>query len=61
MGKLRTILLVLMALGMVILMIATWGSIGSAVMGMCLITMVSALLFQRFLTNRDGGDFQMED
>ena len=61
MGKLRTILLVLMALGMVILMIATWGSIGSAVMGLCLITMVSALLFQRFLTNRDGGDFQMED
>jgi hypothetical protein len=30
-------------------------------MGMCLITMVSALLFQRFLTNRNGDDFQMED
>ena len=61
MGKFRTVALVLFALGMVILMIATWGSIGSAVMGMCLITMISALLFQRFLTNRNGDDFQMED
>ena len=61
MGKFRTVALVLFALGMVVLMIVTWGSIGSAVMGMCLITMVSALLFQRFLTNRNGDDFQMED
>ena len=61
MSRIRIALLVLIALGMVVLMIATWGSIGSAVMGLCLITMISALLFQRFLTNRDGGDFQMED
>ena len=34
----------------------TWGSIGSAVMGMGLLTMGSGLLYQRFL-NRDESDF----
>ena len=42
-------------------MVLTWGSIGSAVTGFCLITMVAAILFQKFLTNRDESDFQMED
>ena len=37
-------------------MVATWGSIGSAVMGMGLLTMGSGLLYQRFL-NRDESDF----
>ena len=40
---------------MVIVMIATWGSIGSAVMALGLISMGSALLYQRFL-NRDDPD-----
>ena len=53
MGKFRTAALVLFALGMVILMIATWGSIGSAVMAMGLITMGAALLYQRFLNRED--------
>ena len=38
---------------MIVVMIATWGSIGSAVMAMGLITMISALLYQRFLNRED--------
>lgn len=50
-----------MAAFLLTVMILTWGSIGSAVMGFCLITMVASLLFQKFLTNRDEDNFQMED
>ena len=52
---LRIAALVGLALVMVIVMIATWGSIGSAVMAMGLISMISALLYRRFL-NRDDPD-----
>ena len=50
---LRIAALVGLALVMVIVMIATWGSIGSAVMAMGLITMGAALLYQRFLNRED--------
>ena len=60
MGIVRTILLIALALFLVTVMILTWGSLGSAVMALCLILMVSSLLFQRFLTNRDADDFQEE-
>lgn len=56
----RTILLILLALGLAILAIATWGSVGSAVCIYSLITMVAALLFKRFLINRDSGKFDSE-
>ena len=49
----RTALLVLLAVAMLGIMLATWGSIGSAVMAMGLITMISALLYQRFLNRED--------
>ena len=52
----RTALLVLLAAAMLGIMLATWGSIGSAVMAMGLLSMVSGLLYQRFL-NRDDPDF----
>ena len=58
--NLKTLLLILVTLGLTILAIATWGSVGSAVCVFCLVTMVSALLFQRFLTNREDSDFDME-
>ena len=38
---------------MVIVMVATWGSIGSAAMAMGLITMGAALLYRRFLNRED--------
>ena len=50
---LRIAALVLMAAVMVIVMIATWGSIGSAAMAMGLITMGAALLYRRFLNRED--------
>ena len=55
----RRLILPLLAAGMiwvmVIVMVAFWGSIGSAVMAFGLISMCCALLYQRFL-NRDDPD-----
>ena len=59
--NLKTLLLILVTLGLPILAIATWGSVGSAVCIYCLIVMAAALLFKRFLVNRDGSDYQMEE
>ena len=50
---LRITALVGLALVMVVVMIATWGSIGSAAMAMGLITMGAALLYRRFLNRED--------
>ena len=50
---LRIAALVGLALVMAIVMIATWGSIGSAAMAMGLITMGAALLYRRFLNRED--------
>ena len=55
MSPLRKSLLGLLAAVMVWIMVAAWGSIGSAVMALGLISMGSALLYQRFL-NRDDPD-----
>ena len=49
----RTVALVLLAAAMLGIMLATWGSIGSAVMAMGLISMGSALLYRRFLNRED--------
>jgi hypothetical protein len=57
---LRRILLILVALGLLVLAVCTWGSVGSAVCILCLITMGSALLFKRFLINRDSDQFDSE-
>ena len=61
MGNWRTLLLILVVLGLIILALCTWGSLGSAVCVYCLITMGAALLFKRFLINRNTDDYQMED
>ena len=50
---LRIAALVALALVMLTVMIATWGSIGSAAMAMGLITMGAALLYLRFLNRED--------
>ena len=57
---LRRILLILVALGLLVLALCTWGSVGSAVCILCLITMGSALLVKRFLINRDESPFDSE-
>ena len=56
----RTILLLLMALGLLVLAIATWGSVGSAVCILCLMSLGSALLVKKFLINRDDNPFDSE-
>ena len=57
---LRTILLILVALGLLVLAVCTWGSMGSAVCILCLITMGSGLLVKKFLINRDDSPFDSE-
>ena len=48
-------LLILLAVVMVVITVAYWGSIGSAVMAFGLIELAAALLYKRFL-NRDRSD-----
>lgn len=57
---LRTVLLILVALGVAVLAVCTWGSMGSAVCILCLISMGSALLVKKFLINRDESPFDSE-
>lgn len=58
--NLRTILLILVALGLAALAVSTWGSVGSAVCVYGLITMGAALLVKHFLINRDDDTFDSE-
>ena len=52
----KTVLTVVVAvLGAVMLL--TWGSVGSALIGLCLIIMGGALLYQKLITNRDEYDY----
>ena len=53
--KTKSLLLIGFLVLVVAVIILTWGSIGSAVMAMGLISMISALLYRRFL-NRDDPD-----
>ena len=50
---LRAAALAVLAGTMTVVMIVSWGSIGSAVMAFGLITMGAALLYQRFLNRED--------
>ena len=56
----RRILLIIFALILAITAIATWGSIGSAVMVFCLLMMGASLLYQHFMTNQENDDWNME-
>ena len=49
----RLLLLGLLILCLVAVMVLTWGSIGSAVMALALISMGSILLYRRFLDRED--------
>ena len=56
----RKIILILFALALLAVAIATWGSLGSASLIFCLILMAASLLYQRFLTNNEDNDYDME-
>ena len=60
MGKVQLLLVVLVGLGLLVLMLTTWGSIGSALCAFCLIIMVAALLYRKFILDRDDDDYKME-
>ena len=56
----QIVLLAAVAVLLVAVTILTWGSLGSAATLLCLISLCSALLFQKFMTNRDPDEFEME-
>ena len=60
MGKAQIILLMLLALGLLALTVFTWGSVGSALCAFCLILMMAAILYRKFVLDRDTDDFKME-
>lgn len=60
MSPLRKTILILLALALLAVAIATWGSLGSASLIFCLILMAASLLYQRFLTNNEDNDYDME-
>ena len=57
MSPLRIAVLVILAVVMLVVAVATWGSIGSMAMVFCLILMGLSLLYQHFITNRDDEYF----
>ena len=60
MGGFQKFLLALVAVGLTTLMLVFWGSIGSAMCAFLLIVMVAALLYRKFVLERDEDDFKME-
>lgn len=60
MGKLQIFLLVLLAIFLTTLMLMFWGSVGSALCAFCLIIMVAAVLYRKFVLERDEDMFDWE-
>ena len=56
----RNLIPALTALGLAVLAIATWGSLGSGVCLFCLIMMGAALLYKHFLLHREDNLFDQE-
>ena len=57
---LRRLPLILLVLALLAVAIATWGSIGSVCMILCLLLMPATVLYQKFLTNADEDLWQEE-
>ena len=60
MGKIQIILLALLAVGITVLMVATWGSVGSVLCAFLLIIMVAAVLYRKLVLERDEDMFDWE-
>lgn len=60
MGKIQIILLALLAVGITVLMVATWGSVGSILCAFLLIIMVAAVLYRKLILERDEDMFDWE-
>ena len=60
MGKFQVFLLVLLAIGITTLMLVTWGSIGSALCAFLLVIMMAAVLYRKFVLERDEDMFDWD-
>ena len=60
MGKIQIILLALLTVGITVLMVATWGSVGSVLCAFLLIIMVAAVLYRKLILERDEDMFDWE-
>ena len=60
MGNIQIILLALLAVGITVLMVATWGSVGSILCAFLLIIMVAAVLYRKLILERDEDMFDWE-
>ena len=60
MGKGQIVLLVLLAIGITTLMLVTWGSVGSALCALLLILMAAAVLYRKYVLDRDEDMFDWE-
>ena len=60
MGKGQIFLLSLLALGITVLMLATWGSVGSVLCAFLLIIMVVAVLYRKLVLDRDDNDYDID-
>ena len=56
----RTILLIVLMVGLLLGAVLTWGSLGSGVLVFCLIMAGAGIVYQHFLTNRDEDDMKDE-
>ena len=60
MGNIQIILLALLAVGITVLMVVTWGSVGSVLCAFLLIIMVAAVLYRKLILERDEDMFDWE-
>ena len=60
MGKVTVLLLVILAIAITTLMLVTWGSIGSALCAFLLVIMVAAVLYRKFVLERDEDMFDWD-
>ena len=60
MGRWQIILLILVTLGLLVLVLTTWGSVGSILCTFCLILMGVALAYRKFVLDRDDDTFDWD-
>ena len=60
MGKWQIFLLVVLAIAITALMLVTWGSVGSALCAFLLVIMVAAILYRKFVLERDEDTFDWD-
>ena len=60
MGKFQIFLLVLLAIAITTLMLATWGSVGSILCAFLLIIMVASIAYRKLILERDEDMFDWD-